>query len=257
MDIFENHNNLSSDYPEQTTLPTVLVMGGSGVIGTAICSRFAEANWLVGVHYNQHQPYDQEACSHLHQRQKNQALFQADVRDPIQVKHMVDQFMSQWEKLDVLIWAVGQTSNDVTRRLTTGQWDNINQTNLTGLFYCLQALSPIFQNQKTGSVLIVSSLASTQGTIGQTAYAASKAGVLGLMRSVAQEWGASNIRVNAVFPGWHQSPLSGDAFPNPNSCPDHLLGRTPNLQSIANLIFYLANAQDISGQIFNLDNRIG
>ncbi|MEC9005357.1 MAG: SDR family NAD(P)-dependent oxidoreductase [Nitrospirota bacterium] len=257
MAIFEDHNKPLRDHPDQTTCPTILVMGGSGVIGNAICSRFTEANWLVGVHYNQHQSYAQKTCSQLPQNQNNQALFQADVRNPIEVQRMVDQFINQWGKLDVFVWAVGQTSDTITRRLTTEQWDNVIQTNLTGLFYCLQALGPIFQNQQTGSVLIVSSLASLQGTTGQTGYAASKAGVLGLMRSVAQEWGPSNIRVNAVFPGWHQSPLSGDAFPDPNSCPDHLLGHTPNLQATANLIFYLATAQDISGQIFNLDNRIG
>ena len=257
MTIFENYNKPSKDYTDQKTFPTVLVMGGSGVIGTAICSRFAEANWLVGAHYNQHQPYAQKTCLELSQHQKNQALFKADVRNPTEVKRMVDQLINQWGKLDALIWTVGQTSNTISRQITTEQWDKVIQTNLTGLFYCLQALGPIFKAQQSGSVLIVSSLASTQGTTGQTAYAASKAGVLGLMRSVAQEWGPSNIRVNAVFPGWHQSPLSGDAFPDPNSCHDHFLGRTPNLQSTANLIFYLATAQDISGQIFNLDNRIG
>jgi len=73
---------------------------------------------------------------------------------------------------------------------------------------------------------------------------------------VAQEWRKSNIRVNAVFPGWHQSTLSGEAFPTPESCHDHILGRTPKLQETANQIFHLATANDISGQVFNLDNRI-
>ena len=257
MAIFENHNSPPRDCPDQAPFQTVLVMGGSGVIGTAICSRFAKANWLVGVHYNQRRSYAQKTCSQLPQNHKNQSLFKADVRNPTQVKHMLDQFINQWGKLDVLIWAVGQTSDAVTRRITTEQWDNVIQTNLTGLFYCLQAFGPIFQTQQTGSVLIVSSLASTRGNTGQTAYAASKAGVLGLMRSVAHEWGPSNIRVNAVFPGWHQSPLSSEAFPGTNSCQDHFLGRTPNLQATANLIYYLATAQDISGQIFNLHSRIG
>ena len=257
MTIFKEHNNLSNDHPEQTNLPTVLVMGGSGVIGTAICSRFAEANWLVGIHYHHHQPCTKETFSHLAQHPKNQVLFQADVRDPIQVKHMIDQFISQLGKIDVFIWAVGQATDAITRQIALEKWDDVIQTNLTGLFYCLKALSPIYKTQQKGSVLIVSSLASTQGSRGQAAYAASKAGALGLMRSIAKEWGTANIRINAVFPGWHQSPLSGDAFPSLNSCTDHLLGRTPDLQATANLIFHLATSQDISGQIFNLDNRIG
>ena len=215
---FEDHNNLSVEHANQSTLPTVLVMGGSGVIGTAICSRFTEANWLVGIHYNQHQPYTKKTCQHLPQHQKNQVLLQADVRNPIQVKDMIDQFISQLGKIDVFIWAVGQASDTITRQIAPEKWDDVIQTNLTGLFYCLKALSPIYKTQQKGSVLIVSSLASTQGSTGQAAYAASKAGALGLMRSIAKEWGTANIRINAVFPGWHQSPLSGDAFPSLNSC---------------------------------------
>ena len=91
---------------------------------------------------------------------------------------------------------------------------------------------------------------------GRSAYAASKAGILGLVRSVAQEWGKNNIRVNIVFPGWHKSPLTGEAFPKPESCQDHLLGHTPDLQETADHIYQLTTAKNISGQLFNFDNRI-
>lgn len=238
------------------TPPSVLVLGGSGAIGRAICLRFAKANWNVGIHYYLHQQVAREVFSHFEKQSEEGSLFQADLRDSSQVEQIIKQFQHHWGKLDTLIWAVGRNNNALTVRTTQEQWNELVQSNLTGLFLCLRAVGPILQAQGSGSVVVISSLASTKGTTGQAAYAAMKSGVLGLVRSVAQEWGKFNIRVNAVFPGWHQSLLSAEAYPSPQACDDHLLGRTPNLNETADQIFYLATAKDISGQIFNLDNRI-
>lgn len=247
---------LSDNSSKQNGPSTVLVMGGSGTIGNAVCLRFAEAKWNVGVHYHRQEQSAREIHAHLPHQNEEGSLFQADVRDPGQVDKLFQRFIAYWGKLDTLIWTVGQTTNALTVRMSLEQWDELIQTNLTSLFFCLQTVGPILQAQGFGSVLVLSSLASTKGTTGQAGYAATKAGVLGLVRSVAQEWGNSNIRVNAVFPGWHQSALTGAAFPNPKSGHDHLLGRTPDIHETANHIFHLATANDISGQIFNLDSRI-
>ena len=240
----------------KTETATVLVMGGSGVIGRAICLRFAKANWKVGVHYHRHKESARIVSSTFQHQEEDGSLFHADVRDQRQVEHIIERFRHHWGRLDVLIWTVGHTINSLTIRTTPQQWDELIQTNLTGLFFSLRVAGPIFQAQGFGSVLVISSLASTQGTLGQAAYAATKAGALGLVRSVAHEWGKANIRVNAVFPGWHQSPLSSDAVPTPESCHNHVLSRTPNLTATADHMFHLATAHDISGQIFNLDSRI-
>ena len=91
---------------------------------------------------------------------------------------------------------------------------------------------------------------------GQAAYAASKAGLLGLIRTTAQEWGDWNIRVNAVFPAWHASPLSAPGMNTTLANHTHVLHRTPSLNHVATSVYHLALAQDVSGQVWNLDNRI-
>ncbi len=250
------HMHSIDDSSEEKNNSSVLVMGGSGIIGGAVCLRFAKANWNVGIHYHRHELAARTTYSHFPHKGEEGSLFQADARNLKQVEHLIQRFQANWGKLDALIWTIGQANNTLAVRLSSEEWDDLIQANLTSLFYCLRTVGPVFQDQGFGSIVVLSSLASTIGTTGQAGYAATKAGVLGLVRSVAQEWGASNIRVNTVFPGWHQSALSGDTFPHPESCHDHLLARTPNLQDTANQIYHLATAKDISGQIFNLDSRI-
>ena len=95
-----------------------------------------------------------------------------------------------------------------------------------------------------------------RGTSGQGAYAASKAGLTGLMKTAAREWGPHNIRVNLACPGWQQTGMAGDVFPSAQQLCDHMLGRASNLDEVARTICHLAQLSDVSGQIWNLDSRI-
>jgi 3-oxoacyl-[acyl-carrier protein] reductase len=98
----------------------------------------------------------------------------------------------------------------------------------------------------------------TTGNIGQASYVAAKAGLFALARSAAREYGSKNIRVNVVCPGFHQTRLSGNLSPEAEEAirKKHLLGRTTDLQEVADFMVWLASAQTISGQVFNLDSRL-
>ena len=109
---------------------------------------------------------------------------------------------------------------------------------------------------RRGSIVVVGSFAGIQGHHGQVAYAASKSGLLGLVRTAAREWGSQNVTVNAVLPGWHQTELSGESMPAPSELEDHVLARTPELQEVARSVYHLAQLRDVSGQVWNLDSRI-
>ncbi len=235
--------------------PTVLVLGGSGVIGSAVCRHFARHGWNVAVHYHADHASADATLRMIEQRGRRGGSFQADLGDPEQVRALFDRVQAAWSELDACVWSVGRTVNRVTIRLTPAEWEQMVRINLTGLFLSLQRAMRILSG-RGGSVTVISSLSSALGHAGQTAYAACKAGALGFVKSAAREFGSADVRVNAVFPGWHPSPLAGAAFPDREPLHDHVLGRTPSLDAVADFIYRLTIARDISGQIYNVDNRL-
>ena len=233
--------------------PVVLVVGGSGGIGRAICLAFGTAGWNVGVHYRTRERDAARTVTAVAKHGGRGLALQADIRDGKQVQEMVARLMDRWQRLDVLICAAGQAVSDLVLRTSMEDWTAMVDVNLTGTFHCLQAAGAVMVPRRSGSIVIIGSLSGAQGQQGQAAYAAAKAGLLGLVKTAAKEWGPYNVRVNAVFPGWHRTGLSGDAFPG--TVGDHVLGRTPRLDAVAHSIVHLAQSEDASGQVWNLDSR--
>lgn len=247
---------MTIDCGEQTRSHTVLITGGSRGIGRALCLAFAQAGWQVGVHYRERKAEAEQTVSLITQNGGTSTTYQADIRQAAPVDAMIKTFVTTYGHLDAMICNAGIPSSQLLLRLTTEEWGNVIATNLSGIFHCLQAAGRQMLEQKYGAIIVVGSYAGLHGDVGQSAYAASKAGVLGLVKASALEWGANNIRVNAVLPGWHQTELAGAALPNAMRLNRHLLGRTPCLEEVAQSIFHLATRQDISGQVWNLDSRL-
>jgi 3-oxoacyl-[acyl-carrier protein] reductase len=244
------------DSGDGTKSSTVLITGGSGGIGRALCLEFAHAGWQVGVHYRDRKAEAERTVSLMTQHGGTSMTYQADIREAAQVDAMIKTFVATYGELDVMICNAGISSSRLLLRLTPKEWENVIATNLSGTFHCLQATGRQMLEQKYGAIIVVGSYAGVHGDVGQSAYAASKGGLLGLVKAAALEWGNYNIRVNAVFPGWHRTKLAGAAMPNATELNHHLLGRTACLQEVAQSIFHLATAQDISGQVWNLDSRL-
>lgn len=241
---------------------SVLITGGSGTIGRTLCVEFGRAGWHVGVHYRTKREEAERVAAGIVERGGSACCLQADIREAKQVQAMVEAFLSRWGRLDVLVCNAGQAASGLVVKTSPEQWQAAIETNLTGTFHCLRAAGPVMVGQQGGSVLVVASFAALQGTTGQAAYATAKAGLLGLVKSAAREWGASNVRVNAVCPGWHRSDLAGSAIPAEGAIAErlnvneHVLGRLGDAESVARVLYHLALLPAASGQVWNLDSRI-
>jgi 3-oxoacyl-[acyl-carrier protein] reductase len=234
----------------------IVVFGGSGIIGQAIAKEFGQQGWAVGVHYHRNRSSAEKTVAAIKKSDGNARHYQADVKDPSQIEKLFQSFLQDYGSLNLLVWAVGVGPSKLLTKTTSEEWTHTLQTNLTGAFHVLREAGPIFRRQYDGAVIVLGSLSGEEGTTGQTAYAASKAGLMGLMRTTAQEWASWNIRVNAIFPGWHSSPLSAPGMESALAQHSHILNHTPSLNQVAASVFHLALAQDISGQVWNLDSRI-
>jgi 3-oxoacyl-[acyl-carrier protein] reductase len=241
---------------ESGVAPTALIIGGSGGIGAAICREFAAARWRVAVHFHRHRDRAEKVLDDLRVSGTDAVLCATDVRRLDETRRMVDGLVSAWGRLDVVVYAAGTASSRLVLRQPVDEWDEIVHTNVTGVFHCLQAAGRHMTERRRGSIVVIGSFAGAQGSAGQAAYAASKAALIGLVRTAAQEWAEARVRVNLALPGWHRTALSEDAMPKPGGFDGHLLGAPPALTDTARAIRHLADLPGVSGQIWNLDSRL-
>lgn len=234
---------------------SVLVTGASGGIGRAICRAFAARGWYVGVHYHQQKTEAAKTLRAVRVTGGTGGLFQADVREAESVRGMIAEFITKAPRPSAFICSAGIAASRLLVRQAEDEWADVLQTNLTGTFHCLQAMGVPLLSQGGGSIVVIGSYAGYHGSTGQAAYAASKAGLIGLVKTVAQEWGPQNVRVNLVLPGWHQTGLSEGAMPDNHDWPDHALRRPPALEEVARTIVHMVQLNDMSGQVWNCDSR--
>jgi 3-oxoacyl-[acyl-carrier protein] reductase len=234
----------------------VLVTGASGGIGRAICLAFATAGWSVGIHYHRNKAAAGETLAQVVIAGGTGALYEADVRETHAVQLMIEASCRRMPAPSVLICNAGIGGSHLLLRQREEDWAEVLATNLTGTFHCLRAMAPPLLAHGGGSIVVIGSHAGFHGSSGQAAYAASKAGLIGLVHSAAQEWGAGNVRVNLLLPGWQKTGLTTGIMPAHDSWNDHALGRPPSREEVAKTVFHLAQLNDVSGQVWNCDSRI-
>jgi len=241
--------------PSDKSQKAVLVTGASGGIGRAISLAFAAAGWSVGVHYHRNKSTAEDTLTQVVDAGGAGALYEADIREPYAVQQMVEASCRLIPIPSVFICNAGIGVSSLVLRQQEEDWTEVLATNLTGTFHCLRAMAPPLLAGGGGSIVVIGSHAGYHGSIGQAAYAASKAGLIGLVKSAAQEWGPQNIRVNLLLPGWQRTELSKGTMPESVGWTDHALRRPPSIEEIAKTVLHLAQLTDVGGQVWNCDSR--
>lgn len=235
-----------------------LVTGASGGLGARLAVEFARARYRVGVHYQTGRNRVLRTAAVISRGGGEALCFRADVRNGEEVGAMVHEIVSRWGRLDVLVNNAGVTHESLLISTDEEEWDRIIGTNLTGAFNCARAAAGHMIAQRSGHIISISSILAIRGERGAAAYSASKAGLIGLSRSLARELGPYGICVNVVMPGFMLTrmtrPLSRGVIEEARL--SSVLGRLSDAGETARFVVRLAEMDGVSGQLFNLDGRI-
>ncbi len=236
---------------------TALITGGSSGIGTAIVNAFVREGCKVAFTYNRNQDSANAIVDELTDGNDSVFTVQADIADFSQAQEIVDLVKERFGSLDILVNNAGANNDKVIWKMTEEIWDEVIATDLKGVFNYIRAASTLFREQKSGRIITVSSINALRGKFGQTNYAAAKAGVIGLSKSVAKELGSSNVTVNVVCPGLIATKMvqnMPDEFKQ-KAMEEIILGRIGEPADVAELITFLASdrARHITGEVIKVD----
>ncbi|EEW45289.1 3-oxoacyl-reductase, acyl-carrier protein [Staphylococcus aureus 930918-3] len=236
---------------------SALVTGASRGIGRSIALQLAEEGYNVAVNYAGSKEKAEAVVEEIKAKGVDSFAIQANVADADEVKAMIKEVVSQFGSLDVLVNNAGITRDNLLMRMKEQEWDDVIDTNLKGVFNCIQKATPQMLRQRSGAIINLSSVVGAVGNPGQANYVATKAGVIGLTKSAARELASRGITVNAVAPGFIVSDMT-------NALSDELkeqmltqipLARFGQDTDIANTVAFLASdkAKYITGQTIHVN----
>ena len=236
-----------------------LVTGGSQGIGRACALVLAEAGADVAIGGRNLEKLN-AVVQELQATGRRAVALQVDVTDPVQVKAAFAECVKQLGRLDILVNNAGVTKDTLLLRMKVEEWDTVVNTNLKGVFLCTQEGIKVMVRRRYGRIINISSVVSQTGNAGQTNYAASKAGIEGFTRSVAQEVASRNVTVNAVAPGFIATAMTeilGDAIKSKllERIP---MGRMGTDREVASAVKFLASdeAGYITGQVLHINGGL-
>jgi 3-oxoacyl-[acyl-carrier protein] reductase len=202
-----------------------------------------------------------EALHHLVEEIKGQGgeatAVVGDVAVDTDASKLIDQAVAKYGQLDILVNNAGITRDGLLLRMKNEDWDAVLDTNLKGAFLCIRAAAKVMSKQRSGRIINISSVVGEMGNAGQANYCASKAGLLGLTKSVARELARRNVTVNAITPGFIVTDMTDDMTDKARQAMTEQipLGRLGEVDDIANAVIFLASDQSsyITGQVLGIN----
>ncbi|MDX2085640.1 MAG: 3-oxoacyl-[acyl-carrier-protein] reductase [Candidatus Melainabacteria bacterium] len=241
---------------ETNESPVAVVTGGSRGIGKACVLALASAGYRVAFSYHSNQQAAQQVVESVLAAGGEALSVQANASSPRENQQLIDQVFERWARLDALVNNAGVTRDTLLVRLSDDDWQTVMDTNLAGAFYTTRAAAKIMMKQRSGAIVNITSIVGVYGNAGQANYAASKAGLIGLTKSVAKELGSRNITVNAVAPGFIETDMT-EGLPV-DKVREHVpLRRLGQPEDIAKaVVFLVTSGSYITGQVLQVDGGL-
>lgn len=233
-----------------------VVTGGAQGIGEAISMTLANEGAAIAV-IDVNLEKAQATVENIKKLGVDAEAFKADVSNNADVAAVVDKIVDRFKKIDILVNNAGVTRDNLLIRMSEQEWDLVIAINLKGTFNFTQKVGRVMMKQRNGAIVNISSVIGLMGNAGQTNYSASKAGVIGITKSVAKELAGRNVRVNAVCPGYIQTAMTDKLTEEVKAkmlefIPTKTMG---TVQDVANVVLFLASdlSNYVTGETIRID----
>lgn len=235
-----------------------VVTGGSRGIGRAVCIRLAQAGADVALLYASSAEKAESVVRELCAYGVRAKAYTCRVEDRQETVDTVASVVSDFGKIDILVNNAGITRDKLMLSMKEADFEDVLNVNLKGVYHMIRQIYPLFARQKSGKIVNISSVSGLIGNAGQVNYSASKAGVVGLTKSVARELASRGICCNAVAPGFIETDMTEKFADNESligSIPMKRMGRP---EEVAELVLFLASAQSdyITGEVIRIDGGL-
>lgn len=237
-----------------------LVSGASRGIGRAVAVKLAESGAYTYVNFANQVEAARETLRLIRDSGGEGSILQFPVEDRLAVGEAIKKILSDQGKIDILVNNAGIWMGGPSLRLRTDQWKRVMEVNLEGAFHCIQASIRTMVKQRWGRIINISSVIAFSGNNGDALYGASKAGIVGLTKSLAREFASRNICINAVAPGFIETDMTKDIPEEMKKAMLDMipLGRLGSPQDVAGIVVFLASeeASYITGQVIHVNGGL-
>ncbi len=234
-----------------------IVTGGSVGIGAAVALDLAANGADVAINYRRHDAEACAICDRISMLGRRAISVKADVASFADAQAMVDATLAQLGRVDILVNNAGINRDAVVWKMSEEQWDEVLDTNLKGFFNHIRAVAGVFKQQGGGKIVNITSINGLRGKFGQSNYAAAKAGIVGLTKTVARELARFNVNCNAVAPGLIETDMVKQAPEEVRrkALEEIALGRIGTPKDVAAVVTFLCTdrARHVTGEVVKVD----